>query len=699
MGVTHAQSSIEARYATDPPRIDGLTGDPAWEQAASIDYLVQREPNTGEPVSEPTEILLCYDVHNLYIAFRCRDDPEKLTAKELARDANLGYDDRVQIIIDTHLDGRNGYWFQIGPRGSIGDAIVSENGAGFNKAWDGLWDGKAVIHDEGWDAEVIIPFKTLSFGTEKAWGIKFIRHIRRKLESAYWPVANLDTYRFQVSDAGLLYGLKGISQGIGLDITPYALAGLLYDRSSKYDRKLDGGLDVFYQVTPGLKSALTVNTDFAQTEVDDRRINLTRFSLLYPEKRDFFLDGSNYFNFGISGNGTSPYGNRLIPFFSRRIGLDTLGNPVPIIAGGKFTGQAGKWNIGIMDIADERMGGIENYGVARISRNIGKQSSAGIISTFGNAFGTAPGWLIGIDGKIASSEFMGDKNIALVFYGIKSETQGISNGDVAFGGEFVYPNDFLSLRLGHQEIGENFNAGVGFVPRKGIRENYIEIAIGPRPEKFGILQVQSGIGLDHITDPGNVLLTRNLDIDVLNIKFISGDETGFFSDHTYEMLTADFNIYGDHLISKGVYDFWRHSFELTSAKRRLLWGSVDYTIGSFYNGSRRQIELEYGWKISVPVFLGMEFEKNFVNINSGDFSTEIYRGKLDLLFSPDISLSNFLQFDSYSETLGWQSRFRWILTPGRELFFVWKSKSTDPFDRFAIQQADARVKVKYNFRF
>ncbi len=326
-----SQPVIEAIRVETPPKIDGFVNEKVWDKAFLTDEFYQREPNEGAPVSRKTEFLTCYDANNIYFAFRCWDDPDKITAKEMARDVSLGNDDRIQVILDTYLDHRNGYWFQIGPRGSIGDAIVSENGAVFNKQWDGLWSGKARITDYGWEAEIEIPFKTLGFDKENdKWGIKFIRHIVNNLESAYWPEANLNTYKFQVSDGGILNGIENITQGIGLDISPYLVTGLDTRKGEKNDPKLTGGVDLFYQITPSMKSSLTINTDFAETEVDDRQINLTRFNLHFPEKRDFFLDGANYFQFGIAADDASPVSKRLIPFFSRRMGLDEYGVPIPI---------------------------------------------------------------------------------------------------------------------------------------------------------------------------------------------------------------------------------------------------------------------------------------------------------------------------------------------------------------------------------
>ena len=245
------------------------------------------------------------------------------------------------------MDGRSGYWFQIGPRGSIGDALINENGKEYNKSWDGLWDGRAKITDHGWEGELIIPFKTMGFKKDNStWGLKLIRYIKRKSEISTWPLTSLNANRFQISDAGHITGITDITQGIGLDIVPYVTGGISKKQDAEKKPVYDGGVDAFYNITPSLKAAITINTDFAQTEVDEKQINLTRFSLFFPEKRDFFLDGANYFTFGINGDSENPQNTTMIPFFSRRIGLDTDGNPIPIKYGGKFTGKVGSMEHG-----------------------------------------------------------------------------------------------------------------------------------------------------------------------------------------------------------------------------------------------------------------------------------------------------------------------------------------------------------------
>ena len=565
-----SQPEIKAVFTENPPVIDGLVNDDVWKNAALINELFQREPNPGMAVSEKTEFYFLYDHNNLYVGIHCFDNPKGITAKEKARDVSLGDDDRIQVILDTYLDGRSGYWFQIGPRGSIGDALINENGKDFNKSWDGLWDGKAQITENGWDGELIIPFKTMGFKKENStWGLKLIRYIKRKSESSYWPATSLDANRFQISDAGRITGLTEITQGIGLDIIPYITSGIIKETGLNPKPVLNGGLDVFYHITPSLKAAVTVNTDFAQTEVDAKQINLTRFSLFFPEKRDFFLDGANYFTFGINGDSDNPQSTQMIPFFSRRIGLDAEGNPVKIKYGGKFTGKIGNWNLGVLHIKDNNQWDNPGYTVGRISRNIGKQSSIGFIGTNGNAFADQNNSLAGIDLRLSSSQFHTNKNITYNLYGLKSFTKGLSGNDFSYGTEINYPNDFLNFRVGYMQIGENYTPGLGFIPRKNIRDFYGGLALGPRPKNSPVMQVKTGIKYVLITDLKNGgLETAEIDFNLSDIIFLSGDEVSFFSQYQFEALESDFNIFSNFIIPAAEYHFWRHSLTFTSARRR-----------------------------------------------------------------------------------------------------------------------------------
>ncbi len=695
-----AQNSIKAVFVSTPPEIDGHLNDKSWKDAAIIDQLYQREPNPGQPVSEKTLIYVCYDANHLYVGMKCFDDPEKITAKEMARDANLANDDRVQIILDTFLDHRNGYWFQIGPRGSFGDATISENGAVFNKDWNGVWNSKARIVADGWEAEMAIPFKTIGFDKNlSTWGIKFIRHIKRKMESSYWPAANTNNYKFQVSDAGVIEGIRQISQGIGLDVSPYVIGGMDTKRDIKNKYHGTGGVDVFYQITPSLKSLLSLNTDFAETAVDDRQINLTRFDLLFPERRDFFLDGSGHFSFGIQSDDANSYGKAIMPFLSRRMGLNSNGTPIQINYAGKLTGTIGKWNIGVMHVNDDHVAGSSNFSVARISRNLGGASSLGVIGTYGNAVSQGENVVGGVDMKLATSKFRGNKNLSLILFGLKSSTKGLSSNDASWGGSFTYPNDLLYFTIGHHEIGEHFVAGMGFVPRTNIKESYGSIKIGPRPHKWGLLQVYSGVGFDHIVNFSNVLETRTINYSPLYLRFKSGEEFTYSISQSNENLEKTFNIFSNFVIPIGRYEFYRQSLNFLTAGSRNFAVTGNYTWGDFYNGSRKDYSAGANYKVAVPLFIGVKYKQNDVTLPAGNFTARIYQVNVNILFSPDITLYNYFQYDNNSKTIGIQSRFQWIVTPGNEIFIVWTSNVSQPLERYVMNESALRFKVKYNIRF
>ena len=387
--------------------------------------------------------------------------------------------------------------------------------------------------------------------------------------------------------------------------------------SKKQDEDPDpvatGGLDIFYNITPSLKAALTFNTDFAQTEVDEKQINLTRFSLFFPEKRDFFLDGANYYTFGINGDSENPMNTQNIPFFSRRIGLDAEGNPVPIIYGGKFTGKVGNWNLGLLHIKDDNEWDNPGYTVGRISKNFGKQSSIGLIGTNGDAFSGVSNSLAGIDLKLASSEISGNKNLTYNLYGMKSFTDSLKGDDASFGTEINYPNDLLNFRVGYLQIGENYNAGLGFVPRKNIRNFYGGIGVGPRPENSPVMQVKSGVRYILFTDLKNGgVETSVIDLHLCDLIFLSGDDISLSSQFQFESLEEDFHILQDYVIPAGEYNFWRHTLSLTSAKRRNLWVATKIGLGSFYSGKRQDFLIQAGYKVFVPVYIGVESDRKWV---------------------------------------------------------------------------------------
>ncbi len=318
-----------------------------WQRAALLGELTQTHPVEGAAPTHPTDVRLAYDKDFLYVGLLCHDDPSQIRARQMARDANIRFDDVVELWIDTFGDHRFGFWFQVTPAGSRGDALLSDAGDGFNKSWDGIWYAQMRIVDEGWVAEIALPFQTLAFKPGTDWGFNLQRRRIANGERMRWAHPSVAYRFFNLTVGGALTGLEGMEQGWGLDVVPYVKGNVAHDEAGADDGFSSGGdvgLDVRWRPTPASQLRLTVNTDFAETEVDERLVNLTRFPLFFPEKREFFLEDAGQFEFGFPGRRGRSRG--LIPFFSRTIGRDADGNPVPILAGVKLGGHFGPWESG-----------------------------------------------------------------------------------------------------------------------------------------------------------------------------------------------------------------------------------------------------------------------------------------------------------------------------------------------------------------
>ena len=367
------------------PVVDGRLDDPVWDLAEDGGPLIQSDPDEGAQATERTEFRIVYDDRAIYVGVWCYDrEPSKIVAREMARDRRIFSDDWIIIIFDTFLDRRNGYQFATNPNGARTDALITNN-TGRNESWDTIWESRVTIDDEGWKAEVAIPFRSLSFDPDAvAWGFNIHRRVKRIGETNRWSGARRHLRSYTISEAGLLVGLEGLRQGVGLDVVPYVLSKLRDERrAGDTDTEFTGGFDARYRVTPNLTASLSYNTDFAETEVDARQINLTRFPLFFPEKRDFFLEDAGIFRFGGLGSSSS---GRLLPFFSRRVGLSDDGDVVPTLVAGKVTGRVNDYNLGVLDaVLDEHTGlSVKNACVTRVSRNVFDRSSVGMILTHGD---------------------------------------------------------------------------------------------------------------------------------------------------------------------------------------------------------------------------------------------------------------------------------------------------------------------------
>lgn len=695
--------------------IDGVLEEPEWQTAPKIGDLTQREPATGERPTEGTEVTLLRDADNLYIGVMCYDsEPDKTIGTQRARDANLSTDDRLQIVLDTFRDQRNAFYFATNPAGALVDGLLFANGQS-NMNWDAIWYVRTRRTAEGWSAEFAIPFKSLSFpATRTVWGFNIARNIQRKLEDDRWSGARLETEFFQVSEAGEITNLGGITQGIGLDIRPFSAGRWLHASSTGKDT-LTGkpGLDLFYNFTSSLKFSFTANTDFGETEVDERQINLSRFSLFFPEKRSFFLEDAGVFAFSNTSAGApqflAPTRFEVIPFFSRQIGL-LSGKEVPIDFGTKLTGKIGRTDVGVLDVRTREIPNVpaKNFFVGRVKQNFFKQSYIGGILTTGNPALPISSQTIGADLRLATSQFLGhSKNLIFNAYGLKSRNEGISKRDLSYGISVDYPNDLIEMEFALREVQENFRPALGFVGRRNLRLLRVGGRYNPRPKDFlNIQQMFMGTFYNRFTrlDNGQVE-SWNLHIaGPIDWHFKSGDaiHAVFWPSIVYERVFAPFEIYPGVFLPPGEYRFTRWRNTLASASKRRLQANVGWLPGTYWSGHAHEVTSTLTYKIPPRFTISFHTNQTFARLPQGNFVARILTWQVNYTASPLLSFSNLIQYDNVSRNLGWQSRARWILRPGNDVFMVFgQAWLQDPSGgyRFTPQESKVSAKLQYTLRY
>lgn len=704
--------------------LDGNPDEAVWQKAVPATNFLQRDPENGEPATEKTEVRIVFDRDRIILGVTCFDsEPARLLGNQMQRDQPFEADDRFMFAIDPFFDGRTGYFFEINPSGAMGDGLITSptGGRGFggemNKSWDGIWIARVRRTSIGWTAEIEIPFKTVNFdpGTN-TWGANFQRTVKRKNEESLWTGWLRDEGLTRMSNAGRIAGIDDISQGIGLDLKPYVLgaAAAAPGRNAPATTgDFDIGLDAFYNVTPALKANFTVNTDFAETEVDERRTNLTRFPLFFEEKREFFLDGANFFEF--------PGGNES-PFFSRRIGLNA-GEPQPIVYGAKLVGQAGRQDIGFLQVRTSEeelaLAGTplqlkgEDFTVARVRRRFGSQSSAGAIYTRRATAESIvdPRHTIGTDITIATPDFLGGSQLdSGAWYVHTSKPDFTSdNGDTppggrsdSYGWHASVSRDPYRVEVSFKEVQPAYDAAIGFTPRRNYRHWGPEFNWSPRfnnhPWLRGIsLEAEGRINLNL----DNQVIDRNLSVMPMQLEFHSGDSVQFQVFRQTENLDADFEISDGVILPIGSsYDWLRYQVVYDGAEHRVVSGRVEYSFGDFWNGDRRETNLDLTLRPRPGLSVHLAAEFNDVDLPDGSFTTKLYRLDARTQFSPWLSLSNNVQWDSGSDQIGWQLRFRWIQKPGNDMFFIWTQNWQDEFGtRFASLDRRGVAKIVRTIRF
>ena len=693
--------------ADDHIVIDGRLDEAVWAKAEPATDFVQLDPKNGAPATERTEVRWIFDHDRLYIGVECFDsDPNGVLGNQMVRDGFLSSDDRFMWTIDPYGNQRGGYFFEINPGGAMGDAqlIAASNGTGTqqNRAWDGIWLARVRKHSRGWTVEMEIPFRTLNFDPNlDAWGANFQRTVRRKNEESLWTGWARNQGLFNLTASGRVTGIKDVSQGVGLDIKPYVVATRSENPAAGTGPvyKGDVGGDLFYNITPQLKTNFTINTDFAQTEVDDRQVNLTRFPLFFPEKRDFFLEGSGNFDFAREP------ANELSAFFTRRIGLDGNGRPQKVDYGAKLNGQIGRSDLGVLQVRTGKEGLSlgEDFTVMRTKRRFLRQSYAGVIYTRRSTReSSAPvRQTIGGDFELATTRFRGNQNLQLSGFFLKSPTVAKPGDDGAYGLRVAYPNDRWNVRASFREVQKNHDPAVGFVERTNYRRFNPVARFGPRPRSNKwIRQVSMESWFEVLTDTRNELLSRSFRFTVFDLNLHSGDTVNVNINPVHERLERNFTLRGLVLPKGNVYDYTRYSVGFNTANRRKVSGASNVQLGTFYSGKRRDWSTTLNVRPRPGVLATLSSTVTRVELKEGSFSTNVLRALINTQFSPFVSVTNNIQYDSVSRVLGWQFRFRWIVRPGNDIYVVWLNNWLDNA-RTGLNALDrnASTKIVYTQRF
>ena len=659
---------IEVTLINEPISIDGVLDEAAWLSTPTIGNLIQREPDTGQAPSEKTEIKLLRDKNNLYVGVIAYDaEPEKIVGNNMTRDASTRSQDTIQFILDTFNDRRNAYYFATNPSGALIDGLVFGD-LNLNTDWNAIWDLRTIRSETGWISEFAIPFKSLNFPVnEDVWGFNISRKIFRKIEENQWSGGRLETDFLQVSAAGEIAGMSGIDQGIGLDVRPFLAASYLRSKNDgNSDSEFEPGVDIFYNITPSLKLTGTINTDFGETEVDSRQINLSRFSIRFPEKRSFFLEDVGVFSFASTGPEGSPgvpdARADVFPFFSRRVGL-LSGQEIPIDFGAKLTGKAGSTDIGILGVqtGDTDLVEGKTFAVTRFRQNFLERSYVGGIFTSGDPAAGESSETYGLDISLATSQFLGySKNFVVNAYGLKSDNG--ADDDMSFGVSAHYPNEVWDGMLVLREMQKNFDPGIGFVQRKNVRLYRGGLSYNPRIYNYlGLERLQHDIFYTQFDslDTGE-LESSEVYVSVFDWHFLSGDAIHSMFDFTgaKEVLIEPFEISPGVVIPVGEYNFNTWKSNISFASKRPLSGSMTVEWGEFWSGNAENIRARISYRYAPWFRIRLEANQTFADLPEGKFTARILNSTFSFSVSPQLTFSNLVQYDNRSRNLGWQSRMR-----------------------------------------
>jgi uncharacterized membrane protein YgcG len=714
--------TLRAHRLRQPLALDGRLDDAIYGQIASADAFVQQDPREGDPASERTEAWVFFDDANVYIAVRCWDSqPQRMIANELRRDGSgINQGENIAVVLDTFLDRRNGFYFQTNPLGVLRDQEVRDEG-NQNPDWNAVWDVRSARFEQGWALEMAIPFKSLRYAGAgpQSWGINIRRQIAHKNERIYltpMPLSYGQSGIYKFSQHATLLGLETPPKSLNVEVKPYAIASLTTDRvaAEPYSnrRTTDAGFDLKYGLTPGLTADLTVNTDFAQVEADEQQVNLTRFSLQLPEKRDFFLEGRGIFAFGNGagmptqgagggggaggrggggggggGGDSGGAGPADVPvmFFSRQIGV-LAGKEVPVRVGARVTGRAGAYTIGALDVQTgdrEDIGAAAtNFSVLRVKRDVLSRSSVGFLATHRRPATTADGsnTAVGVD-----ANFQFHRDWETTAYYARTETPGLGGNDASYRAQLAYYGDRHGLVLSHLLVGDAFNPEVGFARRKDFRFTNAVLRFSPRPASIPwIRRLSWQATLDYITDQAATRVESRETRGEFRVELDNADSWSLQYSNLFERLEDPFRIATDVTLPAGGYHFQSVNAGYGLGPQHRVTGRFSVEHGSFYNGTRTAAS--YGGRIELSSRLSLEpnVSQNWVDLDQGSFDRTLVTTRV--IFSPSARsvLSSLLQYNSSNHTWSSNVRFRWEYRPGSDLFLVYsdgRDTSVDGFPR------------------
>lgn len=716
------KATIRAIKLAEPLQFDGRLDDQVYERYPGFGGMLQVAPRYNEPSTERTEIWVMYDGDNIYVAARCYDNaaPDTWIANELRRDTNqMRNNDHFGVGFDTFYDRRSGFMFYANPLGGFADYSVIDEGAP-NTDWNPVWDVRTGRFAGGWTLEMKFPFKSLRYtsGPAQVWGIQFRRSIRHKNEWTYWTPVPQNMAGPQalnrVSSYGTVVGLDLPPAGRNLEIKPYALGRMTTDRianpPTSNDNDGDIGGDLKYGVTANLTADLTVNTDFAQVEIDEQQVNLTRFNLFLPEKREFFLEGRGLFDFGRGGSSTGGGGfggSSDVPymFYSRRIGLNR-GRIVPIDVGGRLTGKAGAWGVGLMNIqtGDETVSSSPstNFTVARVKRDILRRSTIGAMFTNRNKLSsntTGSNQAFGVDAALGFYE-----NVSLGGYYARTQTTGLDGDNESYQARFDWVPDRYGIRAELLKVGGAFSPEVGFLRRTDFTRSFASARFSPRPTHLRAVRKFTYEGNFEYFENGAGAVESRQAQGRFNVEFDNSDVLNVEANANYDLLVTPFTPAPLRTIPIGGYHYNDVALSYAIGAQRRLSGSVGVQLGEYYNGTIKALNFSQGrFAILKQFSVEPRFSINRIELPSGAFTQKQVGARTDYGFSPRMFASALLQYSSVDRTFSSNVRFRWEYRPGSEFFVVWTDEQNtnplNPRDRFELRNRAFVVKMTRLFRF